>query len=241
MLLQQFFLRVAVGRHLWSLVGQKWDKEGPGLHHRSVSITSTLFLVILIYFVFFRHGRDGPWKICFCTTVQPVRNQITDTLIYDGDDDDDDDDDYQEKLTARGLVGSNGSDTKRSQGGSCWHLRRCQVIKTYIEISKRRITKSLKTVAHNSPPILTAVIPAPYKTQLPHKHIFKSTCHIYVWTYYAGSWSTLILDKHVRGTDGQQFHPMVQPGEELWLFEPDLCRSIPVTQVKMRSKKTSRC
>jgi len=35
----------------------------------------------------------------------------------------------------------------------------------------------------------------------------------------------------VRGTDGQQFHPMVQPGEELWLFEPDLCRSIPVTQM----------
>jgi len=35
----------------------------------------------------------------------------------------------------------------------------------------------------------------------------------------------------IRGTDGQQFHPMIQPGEELWLFEPDLCRSIPVTQM----------
>jgi len=35
----------------------------------------------------------------------------------------------------------------------------------------------------------------------------------------------------IRGTDGQQFHPMIEPGEELWLFEPDLCRSIPVTQM----------
>jgi len=35
----------------------------------------------------------------------------------------------------------------------------------------------------------------------------------------------------VRGTDGQQFHPMIKAGEELWLFEPDLCRSIPVTQM----------
>ena len=36
-----------------------------------------------------------------------------------------------------------------------------------------------------------------------------------------------------RGTDGQQFHPMIKAGEELWLFEPDLCRSIPVTQVEI--------
>ena len=134
-------------------------------------------------------------------------------------------------------MGPTPSAHKEGVAGICADVRWSKPIK----ISKRRITKSLKTVAHNSPPILTAVIPAPYKTQLPQKHIFKSTCHIYVWTYYVGSWSTLILDKHVRGTDGQQFHPMVQPGEELWLFEPDLCRSIPVTQVKMRSKKTSRC
>ena len=29
--------------------------------------------------VFFRHGRDGPWEICICPTVQSVRNQ---TLEY---------------------------------------------------------------------------------------------------------------------------------------------------------------
>ena len=29
----------------------------------------------------------------------------------------------------------------------------------------------------------------------------------------------------IRGTDGQQFHPMVSPGEDMWLFTPDLCRS----------------
>jgi len=38
--------------------------------------------------------------------------------------------------------------------------------------------------------------------------------------------------KYIRGTDGQQFHPMLESGETLWLFEPDLCRSVPVTQVR---------
>ena len=28
----------------------------------------------------------------------------------------------------------------------------------------------------------------------------------------------------IHGTDGQQFHPMLSEGEELWLFSPDLCR-----------------
>ena len=29
----------------------------------------------------------------------------------------------------------------------------------------------------------------------------------------------------IHGTDGQQFHPMVKHGEDMWLFTPDLCRS----------------
>ena len=33
----------------------------------------------------------------------------------------------------------------------------------------------------------------------------------------------------IHGTDGQQFHPFIEDGEELWLFTPDLCRSIPIT------------
>ena len=28
----------------------------------------------------------------------------------------------------------------------------------------------------------------------------------------------------IHGTDGQQFHPLLSEGEELWLFSPDLCR-----------------
>ena len=36
----------------------------------------------------------------------------------------------------------------------------------------------------------------------------------------------------IHGTDGQQFHPFIETGEELWLFTPDLGRSIPITYFK---------
>ena len=36
----------------------------------------------------------------------------------------------------------------------------------------------------------------------------------------------------IEGTDGQQFHPMVSHGEDMWLFTPDLCRSFRLEYMK---------
>ena len=42
-----------------------------------------------------------------------------------------------------------------------------------------------------------------------------------------------ILEIH--GTDGQQFHPLLTEEQDLWLFTPDLCRSVIVSYTEDRS------
>ena len=39
----------------------------------------------------------------------------------------------------------------------------------------------------------------------------------------------------IHGTDGQQFHPLLTEEQDLWLFTPDLCRSVIVSYTEDRS------
>ena len=71
-----YVLRVAVWRHLWPLVGEKWDKEGSGLHNWFVppaflhllSSTSCLFQTKERW-----SGKDT--LLCNCSTSKKLDNQ----------------------------------------------------------------------------------------------------------------------------------------------------------------------